>query len=383
MNGLLALLKSDSDPNRPYFAYSDRASIYEGMADGCSYNSQKSAEVCFRLFDLAKTDYSKARDLATQNGLPYFARISEEGIQRLNLLRNLTEMRQSALSKIPATVRFDPKSPKDVLVTEFISTGQVSPQAFQAVNAYRQAAGRALPGYLGIWVQAQMDEMQGRTDAALEGYLRAIQTVEEDRRKLGEDSARSAFLNDKIDIYDRPIRFLLKSKRYAEAFDLLERSRARATMDLLSTRSLGLSKPVDRKLFATLALKRAEIASLQTHFFNEALSSENQADDPQSVMRRRKRIWRSWKRLTRISFCASRARLLECGTWPYPGRCRSKTVQRARCGRILPAGLTLLPSARLRRHPDSHWAELVSRAQRISTPLPIDKQSRSPAGLHA
>jgi len=51
-----------------------------------------------------------------------------------------------------------------------------------------RAAGPRLPGSLNTWVQAQMNDMEDRQDAALEGYLNAIGMVERDRRKLTEDS---------------------------------------------------------------------------------------------------------------------------------------------------------------------------------------------------
>jgi CHAT domain-containing protein len=147
-----------------------------------------------------------------------------------------------------------------------------------------EAAGPGSGGSLTAWINAQMEDMQGRPDAALQGYLKAIHMVEEDRRKLGEDSARASFLDDKIGLYERPIILLLDQKRYSEAFHLLELSRARATADLLSTKSTGLSRAVDRQLFATLARKRAEITSIQTQFFNENLASQSDgSDNPEAV----------------------------------------------------------------------------------------------------
>jgi CHAT domain-containing protein len=106
---------------------------------------------------------------------------------------------------------------------------------------------------------------------------------------MSEQSARSAFLNDKVNFYDPPILHLLEKKRYAEAFDLLERSLARATADLLATKSLELSKPVARSLFAALAVKRAEIASLQTRFFNRAFAALVE-DDPTTVQASQARL---------------------------------------------------------------------------------------------
>ena len=47
---------------------------------------------------------------------------------------------------------------------------------------------------------------------------------------------------------------------------------------------MGLSRPADRQLFAALARKKAEITSIQTHFFNETLSPQSDTtDDPVAV----------------------------------------------------------------------------------------------------
>jgi CHAT domain-containing protein len=283
-NGVVELLKNRTDPNRQYLAYMDRSAIYRAMSEGCSYNQQKSVDVCLRLFELAKADAQRAVDIASQAGLTNNARMAKEEVGQLDLLRSLTERYNSMVAKVLETARFEPKTPHDALVTELIPLGQLSPKEVEAMKTLSQSAGRGMPGSLTTWMQAEMEDMQGRPDAALDGYLTAIRMVEQDRRKLGEESSRTSFLDDKISLYERPIILLLNRKRYAEAFALLEQSRARATADLLSTKSVGLSKAVDRQRFATLARKRAEITSIQTHFFNETLSPPSDStDSPDAV----------------------------------------------------------------------------------------------------
>ncbi|HEY6388032.1 MAG TPA: CHAT domain-containing protein [Candidatus Acidoferrum sp.] len=284
VNGVIALLKNRSDPKRQYSAYSDRADIYRAMTEGCSYNQQKSIDVCLRLFELSRADMNKAVEIASQASFTNFAQVVAQQAKQLDFLRTLAENYNSMATKVVQTVRFEPKTPKDVLATEIMPIGQIPPAEVQAMKTLSEAAGSGSGGSLTAWVNAQMEDMQGRPDAALQGYLNAIHMVEEDRRKLGEDSARASFLDDKISLYERPIILLLAQKRYSEAFHLLELSRARATADLLSTKSAGLSRAVDRQLFATLARKRAEITSIQTQFFNESLSFQSDgSDNPEAV----------------------------------------------------------------------------------------------------
>jgi hypothetical protein len=44
VNGSLALFERSTDPSKLYYAYMDRASVYQGMARGCPTNYQKSLE---------------------------------------------------------------------------------------------------------------------------------------------------------------------------------------------------------------------------------------------------------------------------------------------------------------------------------------------------
>ena len=284
VNGLLSLLKGNPDPIRGYSAYTDRSDIYRTMTEGCSYNQQKSVDVCFQLFDAARADLVRASEIASKAGLAGYAQLAGQGIQQLNDLRRMTEVYNSMAASF--LDRFEPRTPRDVLVSETLPPGELAPNEVASMKVLREAAGPGMPGSLSTWFQAQMDDIGGRGDAALEGYLRAINMVEEERSKLSGSSARSSFMDDKISYYERPVMLLLNSKRYAELFDLLERSRARATADLLSTRSMSLSRPVDRQIFAALARKRAEIAKLQTHFFDETLAPQSgDSDDPDTIAR--------------------------------------------------------------------------------------------------
>ena len=285
LNAVFSLLKQDPDNNRLYSAYLDRSDVYRSMTEGCSYNQQKAVDLCYQLFDLAKADMTMARSIAARAGYADDANRASEEISQLDMLRGLTEQYNGVATRALATGYFQPKTPRDVLVSEVIPLGQLPPNQVEELKKLRDAAGPAAPGALQAWCQAELDDLAGRTDAALAGYLRAIRTVEEDRRRLGEDSARSSFLDGKISLFERPILMLFNARRYDEMFDLMERSHARATADLLSTRSAALSKSVDRQTFAALARKKAEISSIQAKFFTGSLQAESQINDaPDTVI---------------------------------------------------------------------------------------------------
>src|SRR5260370_14427223 len=65
---------------------------------------------------------------------------------------------------------------------------------------------------------------------------------------------------------------------YAEAFQLLERSRSRALADLLASRKLGLDRPQEQKLYSESALIRTQIADTQSRMFELASQSDAAAN---------------------------------------------------------------------------------------------------------
>ena len=291
LNAVLSILKQEPDNDRLYSTYLDRSDVYRSMTEGCSYNQQKAVDLCYQLFDVAKADMTMARSIAVRAGFADDANRASEEISQLDMLRSLTEQYNGVATRAMATGYFQPKTPRDVLVSEVIPLGQLPPNQVEELKKLRDAAGPAAPGALQAWCQAELDDLAGRTDAALAGYLRAIRTVEEDRRRLGEDSARSSFLDGKIALFERPILMLLNARRYNEMFELLERSHARATADLLSTRSAALSKPVDRQTFAALARRKAEISSIQAQFFTGSLQPESRSNDtPDTVVKSQARL---------------------------------------------------------------------------------------------
>jgi CHAT domain-containing protein len=135
-----------------------------------------------------------------------------------------------------------------------------------------------------------MHEMRGQHDAALAFFLKAVDTLERDRRALRDERSRGTFLEDRINFYYAPIQQLLDRRRHAEAFDLLERSRSRALSDLLATRTLGLERPEERKLYAELTLLRTSIGNAQTTLFElvsgpDAVRSAPQINSLQAQIR--------------------------------------------------------------------------------------------------
>jgi len=118
----------------------------------------------------------------------------------------------------------------------------------------------------------------GRHDEALAAARRAIVLIEDVRAELGEPGLRSGYLDDKQAIYHNAVHMALRSRQPQEAFELAERSRARAFLDLLGNRAT-LSKGRTRALVDEEVALRAHIA--------EARAAASEAEDENDARRAR------------------------------------------------------------------------------------------------
>jgi CHAT domain-containing protein len=102
----------------------------------------------------------------------------------------------------------------------------------------------------------------GRTDEALAAAREAVRNVEEIRGELGEAGLRSGYFEEKQGIYYLAVRLALQAQHPEEAFDLAERSRSRAFLDLLGSQTT-LSKGRTRALVDEEVRLRARLAEAQ------------------------------------------------------------------------------------------------------------------------
>ena len=173
--------------------------------------------------------------------------------------------------------KYSPKMPSDVVTTEneFVSRELVSPSAAaefmsKVSNDPNSTQSQSMRG--------QIYEISGRQDEALASFLAAIKLLERDRGTLRDENDRGSFMEGRIDSYYYAILQLLERRHYAEAFDLLERSRARALADLLASRPAGPTKPEDQARYGEINLLKARIAAKRT----EITEDMRRGDDPQA-----------------------------------------------------------------------------------------------------
>lgn len=70
--------------------------------------------------------------------------------------------------------------------------------------------------------------------AAIDYWSRAVEVIERQRATINTEASRIGFVGDKQAVYRQLIAALFAERRYAEAFDYLERSKSRALVDMLA-----------------------------------------------------------------------------------------------------------------------------------------------------
>jgi CHAT domain-containing protein len=286
LNREVTVAAQAKDPMASYFAYLNRSDVYFKTGGKCDF--QRSFEPCYQALDRARADLEQGLAIVRKLGYSGLARQTEGLIGNVEASRGLIQSQERMHQTVQKTGVFHPKKAADVLVTEkFVPPpGEIPPmlnEIYQASKRMEQQAG----GFADVvqsrthFSEGMMNELRGNNDAALADFLKAVETLESDRRALRDERSRGTFLEDRINFYYAPIQQLLERRRYAEAFELFERSRSRALADLLASRKLGLERPEEQKLYAESTVLRTRIADAQSRLFEIASQRDAAKNAPQ------------------------------------------------------------------------------------------------------
>lgn len=275
LNREVAVAAEASDPVAPYYAYLNRSDVYLELGKRCDF--QREFAPCYQALDRARADLEQAQAIVRKLGYVGLASQTEQFIANVEARRTLIRSQEKTHRTVQQASLFHPKRPGDVLVTEkFVASPEQIPPALAQLYQESKRLEQQLGGFADIaearsqYGEGLMYELQGNNDAALQFYMKAVGTLERDRRALRDERSRSAFLEDRIGIYYAPVLQLLERHRYAEAFELLERARSRAMADLLSSRKVALGRPDEQKLYAQAVTLRTRIAQAQSELLETA-----------------------------------------------------------------------------------------------------------------
>jgi CHAT domain-containing protein len=109
-------------------------------------------------------------------------------------------------------------------------------------------------GHLG-W----MAERDGDIRGAFDHYAESIRVIESMRGELDDAGTRVAFMENKLEVYERMIRLLQRLKRDPEAFHYLERSKARLMLDMLQEKAFSSKRPEENELLRQERALRRQI----------------------------------------------------------------------------------------------------------------------------
>lgn len=258
----LALKGQLSDRSLLYYGLSDRSDVYLNTAEKCDY--QREFEPCYEALKLARTSLEQALAVVQELGFAYLVEQTKGFLRNLDARQALIKGQEQFNQSTTTMAVFHPKKPSDVLVTQHFSSG-ADPRELAQIRGVMQLFPdfTLTPDPRGYCLRGQLYELEGDNNAALNAYKKAVDLLEQDRRKLRDDQSRGSFLEDKIDIYYKPILLYLELHRYAEAFTLMEASRSRAMTDLLASRGLSFGTAPERELYSQSVKLRESIAVAQ------------------------------------------------------------------------------------------------------------------------
>ncbi|MFN8207537.1 MAG: CHAT domain-containing protein [Bacteroidales bacterium] len=131
------------------------------------------------------------------------------------------------------------------------------------------------------YLQGRYFENTGEKDRAAEAYRKSIEEIENFRSRFSTDELKSSYMNNKMEVYDRLIRLLMEQGDKLEALRYAERGKARAFLDLLGNKKVGLKNNKPSPLIEKEQALSSQILLLKKQYnkslFDDESVEENRA----------------------------------------------------------------------------------------------------------
>ena len=129
--------------------------------------------------------------------------------------------------------------------------------------------------YLEVDVLANLGflyQEMGQNDIALEQYRQAIDLVENMRAGISSEAARAGFFATVVDIYANTILLCIEMDRMKEAFNTVERARARSFLDVLASGTPELAQTLESSTITLAEVQRTlPLDTLLVEYFTTGL----------------------------------------------------------------------------------------------------------------
>lgn len=134
-------------------------------------------------------------------------------------------------------------------------------KVFDGLLANRRLADQGDIHWPVLYERGRIAEADGDAAAAIEFYRRAIEVIDRQRASINTEASKIGFVGDKQQVYARAVLLLVREGRINEAFDYVERSKSRALVDMLASKTDFASVGADPEK-TRLILARLDAANL-------------------------------------------------------------------------------------------------------------------------
>ncbi|MGA2266477.1 MAG: CHAT domain-containing protein [Phycisphaerae bacterium] len=128
--------------------------------------------------------------------------------------------------------------PRDFIITKSLyETGQIGParQGYDRLLSYPYIAQVGSIYWVALLDRARIARADHNPDLAAQLLSKAIEVIEQQRSSIHTEAGRIGFVGDKQEVYQEMVSLLMDQRRTGEAFEYVERAKARALVDLLAS----------------------------------------------------------------------------------------------------------------------------------------------------
>lgn len=128
--------------------------------------------------------------------------------------------------------------PRDFIISKSLyETGQLdrARQGYDRLLAYPYVAQVGSIYWAALLDRARIARAEKHPDEAIQLLSKAMDIIEQQRASINTEAGRIGFVGDKQDVYQEMVCLLVEGNRAGEAFECVERAKARALVDLLAS----------------------------------------------------------------------------------------------------------------------------------------------------
>ena len=135
-----------------------------------------------------------------------------------------------------------------------LETGEIkeAKKVFDKLLDLPQTKEQGLFNWIVLYDRGRIAEAEGNLKEAIEFYKRAIEVIEQQRSTINTEASKIGFVGDKQQAYHRLVAALIAEGQPAKAFEYVERSKARALVDLLASKQNFVLPTVSTQQVASL-----------------------------------------------------------------------------------------------------------------------------------